>query len=66
MLKAFQPVVLNILIVAWGLEPFSLRMFGCIMVVCLGSIMAAIGEVNYDDWGMCLMVISELAEVRID
>jgi hypothetical protein len=32
--------------------------------VCIGSIMAAIGEVDFDNWGMTLMCISELAEVR--
>ena len=33
MLKAFEPVVLNFLIVAMGLEAFSLRLFACIVVV---------------------------------
>ena len=64
MLKAFEPVVLNLLIVALGLESFSLHMFACIIVVCIGSILAAIGEVDFDTWGVVLMCMSELAEVR--
>lgn len=64
MLKAFEPVVVNLLIVALGLESFSLSMFACIIVICIGSIMAAIGEVEFNTWGFVLMCISELAEVR--
>ena len=62
MLKAFQPVVLNVFIVGLGLEKFSYKLFVCIIVVTIGSIMAAIGEVNFTATGMSLMLISELAE----
>lgn len=62
MLKAFQPVVLNVFIVGLGLEKFSYKLFLCIVVVTIGSIMAAIGEVNFTATGVSLMLISELAE----
>ena len=62
MLKAFQPVVLNVFIVGLGLEKFSFRLFACILVVTIGSILAAIGEVNFTPTGVWLMLISELAE----
>ena len=58
MLKAFQPVVLNVFIVGLGLEKFSYKLFVCIIVVTIGSIMAAIGEVNFTATGMSLMLIS--------
>ena len=63
-LKAFQPVVLNALLVALGWERLSWQLFGCIVVACIGSILAAVGEVRWDNWGFILMLISELAEVR--
>ena len=62
MLKAFQPVVLNVFIVGLGLEKFSFRLFACILVVTIGSILAAIGEVNFTATGVWLMLVSELAE----
>lgn len=62
MLKAFQPVVLNIFIVGLGLEKFSWALFVCIVVVTCGSVLAAIGEVNFTPVGVWLMLISELAE----
>jgi hypothetical protein len=62
MLKAFQPVVLNVFIVGLGLEKFSWQLFVCIMVVTVGSVLAAIGEVNFTMTGVWLMLISELAE----
>lgn len=62
-LKAFQPVVLNFLLVTFELERLSWKLFGCIVVACVGSILAAIGEVHWDNWGFILMLISELAEV---
>ena len=62
MLKAFQPVVLNVLITTLRLEPFSARAFWCIMLVTFGSVLAAIGEVNFTMTGMYLMLVSELAE----
>ena len=63
MLKAFQPVVLNVLITTLGLEPFSMRAFVCIVLVTFGSVLAAIGEVNFTLTGMYLIIaVSELAE----
>jgi hypothetical protein len=62
MLKAFQPVVLNVFIVGLGLEKFSWQLFACIAVVTAGSVLAAIGEVNFTPTGVWLMLISELAE----
>ena len=62
MLKAFQPVVLNVFIVGLGLEKFSWKLFVCIVVVTVGSVLAAIGEVNFTPTGVWLMLISELAE----
>ena len=46
MLKAFQPVVLTSH-TTLGLEPFSMRSFVCIVLVTFGSVLAAIGEVNF-------------------
>ena len=55
MLKAFQPAVLNFLIVGLGLEAFSPRGFCAIAVVCAGSLAAALGEVRVTHTGMALM-----------
>ena len=62
MLKAFQPVVLNVFIVGLGLEKFSWELFVCVAVVTAGSVLAAVGEVNFTPMGVWLMLISELAE----
>jgi len=55
-------VVVIVLITTLRLEPFSARAFWCIMLVTFGSVLAAIGEVNFTMTGMYLMLVSELAE----
>ena len=63
MLKAFQPVIVHSLIIGFKFEPFSWQVLGCIVIVSGGSVMSAVGEVNFDKWGCSLMLVSEFAEV---
>ena len=62
MLKAFTPVITMAFLFAAGLEAPSREMVASVLVIALGTALAAYGEVAFDLLGVLIMLVSESAE----
>lgn len=62
MLKAFNPVITMVCLIAAGLEIPSRPMVLSVLLTALGTAAAAYGEMNLSVYGVVLMLTSETAE----
>ena len=62
MCKAMGPVVLFALLTGMGLDRFNTRVFLSILVIVVGTLMAAWGDVSFTAVGFTCILVAELSE----
>jgi drug/metabolite transporter (DMT)-like permease len=62
MVKAFTPVMTMVLVALFGLGYPSKRVVGCVVVICCGTAIAGAGEINFNAWGVCMMLFAQMCE----
>ncbi len=62
MLKAFTPVMTLAFMTSFGLTRPTREIIGCVMVICLGTAFAGLGELNFSLLGMGCMLSAQMCE----
>ena len=62
MLKAFTPVMTLAFMTSFGLTRPTRDIIGCVMVICLGTAFAGLGELNFSLLGMGCMLSAQMCE----
>jgi len=62
MLKAFTPVMTLAFMTSFGLTRPTRQIIGCVLVICLGTAFAGLGELNFSLLGMGCMLCAQMCE----
>jgi len=62
MLKAFTPVMTLSFMTSFGLARPTRQIVGCVLIICLGTAFAGIGELNFSLVGMICMLSAQMCE----
>ena len=62
MLKAFSPAVTMVILIAAGMERATSKLVVALVVITVGTIISAWGEISFSWIGTALMVLSMLLE----
>ena len=62
MIKAFTPVMTLVFMTSFGLTQPSRQTISCVLIICLGTCFAGLGEVNFSIVGMGCMLSAQMCE----
>ena len=62
MLKAFTPVMTLFFMTSFGLTRPTRKIIGCVLIICLGTACAGLGELNFSLLGMVCMLSAQTCE----
>lgn len=62
MVKAFTPVMTLFFMTSFGLTRPNRQIIGCVMIICLGTAFAGLGELNFSLLGMGCMLSAQMCE----
>lgn len=62
MLKAFTPVMTLAFMTSFGLTRPTREIIGCVLIICLGTAFAGLGELNFSLVGMGCMLSAQMCE----
>lgn len=62
MLKAFSPVLVLFIAVSFRVDEPTMQVIASVLVICFGTFLASIGEVNFNMFGLILFMLASVAE----